>query len=48
MMTGQEFRKKKEKKCNDELEFVDFKEFWVVKVIEEGVCGGKFPCIRVS
>ena len=39
---------KKEKNCLDELEFIDFNEFNIIKVIEEGVCGGKTCCIIVE
>ena len=41
-------KKKKENKCDDNLEFIDFDRFNIIKVIEEGVCGGKTCCIIVS
>ena len=41
-------KKKKEKNCLDELEFIDFNKFKIIKVIEEGVCGGKTCCIIVE
>tara|TARA_B110001469_G_C9636695_1_gene319329 strand:+ start:294 stop:1970 length:1677 start_codon:yes stop_codon:yes gene_type:complete len=30
------------------LEFIDWNDIEVVKIIEEGVCGGKLPCIIVN
>ena len=36
-----------EEKVEEEFEFIDFKEFEVVKVIVEGVCGMKICCIIV-
>jgi hypothetical protein len=40
--------KKAEKKAEKNIyEFIDFKEFEIVKVIVEGVCGGKKCCIIV-
>ena len=40
--------KKKNKVNIDILEFIDWKDIEVVKIIEEGVCGGKLPCIIVN
>jgi len=40
--------KKKNKVKIDILEFIDWKDIEVVKIIEEGVCGGKLPCIIVN
>ena len=37
----------KKKKVEKEYEFIDFKEFEIVKVIVEGVCGMKICCIIV-
>lgn len=55
---GDEFEKYKEyyikckngvKKENKEiLEYIDWNEFEVIKIIEEGVCCGKLPCIIVK
>ena len=39
---------KKEKVVAGVLEFIDWKDIEVVKIIEEGVCGGKLPCIIVN
>jgi hypothetical protein len=36
-----------EEKVEEEFEFIDFKEFEIVKVIVEGVCGMKICCIIV-
>jgi len=36
------------KKKEGELEMIPWKEFELEKVIEEGVCGGKVPCIIVK
>jgi hypothetical protein len=36
-----------EEKVEEEYEFIDFKEFEIVKVIVEGVCGMKICCIIV-
>lgn len=38
----------KKKKVNIDIEFIDWKNIEVVKIIEEGVCGGKIPCIIVN
>ena len=40
--------KKKNKVNTDIIEFIDWKNIEVVKIIEEGVCGGKLPCIIVN
>ena len=40
--------KKKNKVNIHILEFIDWKDIEVVKIIEEGVCGGKLPCIIVN
>ena len=39
---------KKEKVVVGVLEFIDWNDIEVVKIIEEGVCGGKLPCIIVN
>lgn len=39
---------KKEKVVAGVLEFIDWKDIEVVKIIEEGVCCGKLPCIIVK
>ena len=40
--------KKKNKVNIDILGFIDWRDIEVVKIIEEGVCGGKLPCIIVN
>jgi hypothetical protein len=40
--------KKKIKIDNNNLDLVDWSNFKLIKIIEEGVCGGKLPCIIVE
>jgi len=40
--------KKKIKIDNNNLNLVDWSNFKLIKIIEEGVCGGKLPCIIVE
>ena len=40
------FKKKISNKLN--IDFIDWKEFTSIKVIDEGVCGLKVPCIKVN
>ena len=44
---GEEGEKVDEEK-KEELERTDWSEFTLRKIIEEGVCGGKVPCILVE
>jgi len=39
---------KKIKIDNSNLELIDWSKFKLIKIIEEGVCGGKLPCIIVE
>ena len=39
--------KRKDKKLEDNLEMIDWNNFELIKVIEEGVCSSKLPCIHI-
>ena len=40
--------KKKDTNLEDNLEIIDWNLFELIKVIDEGVCGGKLPCIHIK
>ena len=41
-------KKEKDVEKKEELEMIRWENFELVKIIEEGVCGGKVPCIVVD
>ena len=43
-----EGKKVDEEEKKEDLEWIDWSEFTLRKIIEEGVCGGKVPCILVE